>query len=207
VSGRTLPFALLAISDRRGLVGESLPGWLAMQAAAGVGAVQLREKDLGDRARWALACSARTLLGDTRLLINGRADLARLAGAAGVHLPANEIAVEAARSVAGAGALVGRSTHGVDEVEQAVIEGADYVTFGPLFETPSKPGAHPQGVEMLARACALGVPVLAIGGVGERQLEVVARAGATGVAGIRAFQDRARLPALVARAREVFGRP
>jgi thiamine-phosphate pyrophosphorylase len=206
VSERALPFSLLAVSDRRVLEGGSLVDWLAAQEGAGVGAVQLREKDLSDRARWALGISARARIGGARLLVNGRADLARAIGADGVHLPAVEIEIGSVRRILGDQALVGRSTHTVEGVERAAREGADYVTFGPLFATPSKPGARPVGIPELARACAVGVPVLALGGVGIEQLDLVATAGAAGIAGIRAFREPWRLEALVARAREVFGR-
>jgi thiamine-phosphate pyrophosphorylase len=201
-----LPFALIAVSDRRSL-GMPLGTWLQVLGKAQVGAVQLREKDLADRARWALARNARRLLPETRLLINGRVDIARAVAADGVHLPAAEIPVAAARRVAGAdsGMLVGRSAHTLDEVEKAASEGADYVVFGPVFPTASKPGASAVGLQALAQACSLGVPVLALGGVGEGELAAVARAGARGMAGIRAFQEPTRLEALVCRSRGVFG--
>ena len=101
--------------------------------------------------------------------------------------------------------LIGCSTHSVEEVEAAGAAGADYVVFGPIFPTPSKPGATDlPGLPGLEHAARAGIPVLALGGVDLRRLADVAGAGARGAAGIRMFEDVPALPALVERAREVF---
>jgi thiamine-phosphate pyrophosphorylase len=203
-----VPFPLLAISDRHGLRNLSLPGlslaeWAAALARHGVTAIQLRDKDLPDGARFRLACELRTALpAEVRLLINGRVDLAIAAGADGVHLPADGLPTSALRQRFGAQLLLGRSTHRRSEVEQAAAEGADYVTFGPVFASPGK--GPPQGLEALEQACRCGVPVLALGGVGLAELPQVAAAGAAGAAAIRPFHDLSRVPELVAAAREAF---
>ena len=196
--------SLLAISDRASLA-IPLADWLRALGAAGIGAVQLREKDLDDRNLYDLARLARTLLPPpTRLLVNGRLDVALAAGADGVHLPANGVPVGALRARFGEGVLIGRSTHTVEEVERARDEGADYVTFGPVFATPGK-GA-PVGLEGLARAAAAGVPVFALGGVTLERFRDLAGAGAAGVAAIRLFQSMQDLMEVARTAREVFGR-
>lgn len=184
-------FRLLAISDRRSLPGGDLTGWLAGCAAAGVDAVQIREKDLGDRALWDITRSARAVLPTTtRLLVNGRADVALAAGADGVHLPSNGVPAAALRRRFGPGLLLGVSTHRVEEVERARDEGADYAVFGPVWETPGKGPAT--GVEELARAAASGLPVYALGGVTIERFGEVAATGAAGVAAIRLFQRPAK---------------
>ena len=189
-------FSLLAISDRTTLP-LPLEDWLRALAAAGIGAVQLREKDLGDRALYELACRARTALpAAVHLLVNSRVDLALAADADGVHLPADGLPVAALRRRFGGGVLIGRSTHRVVEVERARDEGADYVTFGPVYATPGK--GPPVGLGELAHAAAAGLPVYALGGVTLDKFEELAGAGAAGIAAIRLFQS---VPDLVLAAR------
>ncbi|MFQ5350231.1 MAG: thiamine phosphate synthase, partial [Thermoanaerobaculia bacterium] len=127
------------MSDRRRLPTGGLGDWVDDLARAGVGAVQLREKDLGTAELLDLALDARRRLGDSGLLlVNGRADVAVAASAAGVHLPTSGLPVVALRRRLGEGFLIGRSTHTLEEVEAAALAGADYVTFGPVYPTPSK---------------------------------------------------------------------
>ena len=208
----TPAFSLLAISDRASL---PLDAWLRGLSGLDPGlgpelAVQIREKDLEDRPLYDLARLARRILpSPARLLVNGRLDVALAAGADGAHLPADGVPLAPLRERFGAGVLLGRSTHSVEEVEQARSDGADYVTFGPVYPTPSKEryGA-PRGVGELARAAAAGIPVYALGGItldrlGDRFAEL-ASAGAAGVAGIRIFQRASDLPAVVQAARLHF---
>jgi thiamine-phosphate pyrophosphorylase len=196
-------FRFLAISDRRSLPGGDLPGWLARLSAAGVDAVQIREKDLDDRSLWEIVRTARALLpSSTRLLVNGRADIAVAAGAHGVHLPSDGVPASALRRRFGPEILIGVSTHAVEEVERARDEGADYATFGPVWETPGK--GPPVGAGALARAAATGLPVYALGGVTIPRFGAVAAAGAAGVAAIRLFQRPSELRAAVEAARSWF---
>jgi thiamine-phosphate pyrophosphorylase len=180
-----LPFCLLAISDAQQLA-EPLEGWLGRLSAAGIKGLQWREKGLPDRELLAGAHRARASFGGT-LLINGRCDVAVAVGAQGVHLPVSGLPLAPLRR-RWPRLLLGRSTHGEAEVAQARDDGADYVTFGPVYDTPSKaPYGAAKGLQALSRAAALGVPVLALGGVTLERLEEVAAAGAAGVAGIRLF--------------------
>ena len=199
-----LTFSLLAISDRATLP-VPMAGWLRALAAAGIGAVQLREKDLDDRALYDLARQARAALPPPiRLLVNGRVDVALAAGADGVHLPADGLPIAALRARFGPSVLIGRSTHCLEEVESARDGGADYVTFGPVYDTPGK-GA-PVGLGELRRAAAAGIPVYALGGVTLERFEELAGAGAAGIAGIRLFQEISHLTAAAQAARERFCR-
>ena len=208
---RPRPPRLLAISDGR--VRDPLSGdggaftpWLEGLATAGVDAVQVREKHLDDRSLFELARQARKMLPpEVRLLINGRADVALAVGADGVHLPSSGLPVAALRRRFGRRLLLGRSTHAPEEVVAAREDGADYVTFGPVYTTPSKVAyGPPPGLDGLRRAVATGLPVLALGGVDASRLEEVAAAGAHGAAGIRAFQDPETLAGMVRTARELF---
>jgi thiamine-phosphate pyrophosphorylase len=123
------------------------------------------------------------------VLVSSRLDLALATGAAGVNLPAGDLSPAAARRLLGEEALVGRSTHSLEEALAAQEQGADYVLLGPVFETPSHAGLPPLGLQALARvAAALTIPLLAIGGVtAERRPELLS-AGAAGFAAISFFQ-------------------
>jgi thiamine-phosphate pyrophosphorylase len=206
-----LTFSLLAISDRRSLQSTTLdwPGWLRALGAAGIGAVQIREKDLEDGDLYDLTRIAResSVPPATRVLVNGRLDIALAAGADGAHLPANGLPAAPLRARFGQSVLLGRSTHSTEEVERARDEGVDYVTFGPVYATPGK--GEPAGLAALARAAAVagtGVPVFALGGVTLERFRELAAAGAAGVAAIRLFQNRADLNPVARAAREHFGR-
>lgn len=178
----------MAITDRSSL-GRDLVPWAHEMGALALPAIQLREKDLSDRELFELAVEIRRVLPPTTvLLVNGRADIARAAGAQGVHLPANEISTRRLRKSYPPPFLIGRSTHHLGEIRREIEQGADYVTFGPVFPTPSKePFGPPRGLDRLQEAARLELPVLALGGIQEDRLEEVARAGAAGAAGIRLF--------------------
>jgi thiamine-phosphate pyrophosphorylase len=198
-------FRALAVSGRAGLPGGDLAGWLRALAAAGIDAVQLREKDLADRALYELARLARAVLPTARLLVNGRADVALAAGADGVHLPVDGPPAAALRARFGPGLVIGVSTHRVEEVERARRDGADYAVFGPVYATPAKARyGPPAGLAELARAAATGIPVVALGGITLERLGEVASTGAAGVAGIRLFQPPSDLDAVLAAIRRTF---
>jgi thiamine-phosphate pyrophosphorylase len=130
------------------------------------------------------------LVGATPLpvLVRGRPDLALAAGAAGVNLPEADIPVAAARSLLGADRLLGRSVHSLASAALAEADGADFVIFGPVFPTPTHPGAPGLGLQALAEvAHAVAIPVLAIGGVDAARGAACLAAGAAGHAAIRQF--------------------
>lgn len=162
-------------------------------AASDVEALQLREKQASDREVYELAVEARSAAsrsatGELRILVNGRPDLALGAGLDGVHLPGSGLPVDVVRSLLGSEALIGCSTHHPDEVARAFELGADYVTFGPVYPTPSKQAyGPPPGLEGLERAAAHGGPVLALGGITMERIRECMGAGAYGIAGIRLF--------------------
>jgi thiamine-phosphate pyrophosphorylase len=162
--------------------------------------VQLREKDLGGRE---LVELARALLSicrrfDARLLINDRIDVALAVAADGVHLPVDSFSPADARSLLGPLAWIAASTHSVEEAQAAA--GADFLVFGPVYDTPSKRvfGA-PQGLEALAEVVSsVPVPVLAIGGITAANAREARRRGAAGLAVSRALLE-ADLPRSAAR--------
>ena len=151
----------------------------------GVRALQLREKDLAPADLLQLAKRLRSLTRkhDALLFINDRADIAAMSGADGVHL--TEKSVSASDVVkAFPHLLIGVSTHDLEGARQAEKEGADFITFSPIFETPSKKKyGLPQGLDNLAQVTgSVHIPVLALGGIGRGQVPSVLEHGAFGIA-------------------------
>lgn len=184
---------LLAISDAAATPGPDWRRWCEELGAAGVDGLQVRRRACADRERLALAREARQVTSGPRaIFVNGRPDIALAARADGVQLPASGLPVAETRRFFGAALLVGRSTHTVDEVLRARDQGADFVLFGPVFETPSKRGRIPaRGIFGLTEAVACGLPVLAVGGIDESNAFQVVTSGAWGLAAIRWFGDPA----------------
>lgn len=182
----------LAAAARRALCG--LP--------PGTAALHLREKDLGGRDLLRLARALRDACRESGqlLLVNDRVDVALAAGADGVHLPSAGLPPAEARRLLGPARLLGVSCHSAADVRRARDGGADFATFGPVFETPSKRAfGPPPGLPALAEASALGLPLVGLGGVEPGNAAAVRAAGACGVAAIRAWLA-APDPAAAARA-------
>jgi thiamine-phosphate pyrophosphorylase len=161
-------------------------------AAAGIDLVQIREREIDDRLLVALVERVLAAVAPTaaRVLVSERVDVALAAGAHGVHLPADGLSARDARRLLPDGALVGRSVHSEREVRAAAqAGGCDYLVFGTVFPSRSKPDGHlVAGLEGLAAACrATELPVLAIGGVTVERADAIAAAGAAGVAAIDLF--------------------
>ena len=178
--------------------GETTPDEILRLIRAAVDAevplFQIREKSLSGRELFELVARAVeiTRRSKTRLLVNDRSDIARAAGADGVHLTTQSLRVEVVRKTCGAEFVIGASTHSLAEARAARDEGADFVVFGPVFETESKRAyGEPQGLEKLAEVTrALGeFPVVAIGGIELQNVGACFEAGARGVAAIRLFND------------------
>lgn len=188
---RAIDFRLYLITDRK-LFSEPLDMFRAVEEAlrAGVMAVQLREKDLEIRPLLDMAYRMRELTGSygAKLFINERVDVAMAVNADGVHLGASGIPASAARKVAGEEMLIGVSAHSVKEARAAEIEGADFITLGPVFETPSKlVYGRPLGAGVIGKAKeGVSLPVFAIGGIKLQCVPEVLKAGADGIAVISA---------------------
>jgi thiamine-phosphate pyrophosphorylase len=189
-----------AESERR----ERLLRKIAEAAHAGVDCVQLREKDLPARELESLAQEAAQAIRDsrsrTRLLINSRTDIALAAQADGVHLTSNDISPVDVRKIWRAARkphepIIGVSCHKEAEVIEAKRAAADFVVFGPVFEKRaagelSRAGTGPgTGMDQLRKVCQHKIPVIALGGVTLQDTPSCIEAGASGVAGIRLFQE------------------
>jgi len=182
------------ITDRRrlGSDGEDrLAGRVGTAVRAGVHLVQVRERDLdgGPLLRLVARCvdAARGTRG--RILVNDRVDVALAAGAHGVHLRADSVAASRVRRIVPPGFLIGRSVHSVSQAMRTAEDGGtDYLIFGTVFPSTSKPGQAAAGATALAEVvAATTLPVLAVGGVTVATAADVARAGAAGIAAIALF--------------------
>lgn len=172
----------------------ALAGRIRDAARAGVDLVQVRQPALDARTLFEVVRTALDAVRDTgaRVIVNERLDVALAAGAHGVHLKEDSMPAARARAATPRGFLVGRSVHSVGAAYQADADAVDYLVFGTLFETASKPGRVAAGTDTLAAAVhATRLPVLAIGGVTLERVAAVARAGAAGVAAIGLFADDA----------------
>jgi thiamine-phosphate pyrophosphorylase len=190
------------VTDRRRLVdadgaaGGAAGGWRACLLAqvrhavdAGVDLIQVRERDLEAGAVAALVTEVLTIAAHTRtrIVVNDRMDIALACGADGVHLRGDSIPVSAARQLAPAGFLIGRSVHGVEGAKAAAE--ADYLIAGTVYPSASKSALTPllgiEGLNAIVRA--VDRPVLAIGGIAGDRIAEVAAAGAAGFAAIGLF--------------------
>lgn len=175
------------VTDRRRADPLAQARWAA---AAGIDFVHVRERDLDASA---LAAMVRAMVDAvdgraTRVIVNDRLDVALACNAHGVHLRADSVSPAMARGLAPAGFLIGRSVHDATEAARSAPD-VDYLIAGTVFESRSKSSGHVQlgigGLQAVVRA--VGVPVLAIGGVTGERMAAVAACGAAGIAAIGLF--------------------
>ena len=208
---------LYYITDRTAFAGDEparrrqLLEKIAEATRCGVDYIQLREKDLSPRELERLTPEAIEALGNakqlathsrqrTALLINSRVDVALAAGADGVHLRSDDVSAGEVRTIwqraAGKGVagtprspVIAVSCHSPADVAQAAANGADFAVFAPVFEKKDAPGVRSAGLGALKEACGAGIPVLALGGITLENAQSCVDAGASGIAGIRLFQE------------------
>jgi len=184
-------FDLYLITDRKQAPDGDLCTAVELALRGGVRAVQLREKDLPPRQLYRLALELREVTAGhgALLFINDRLDIALAADADGVHLGESSLPVARVRELAGERLLIGVSCHDLAGALAAQQGGADFITFSPVFYTPSKAGyGEPVGIERLAEACReLRIPVFALGGIKPDTIHTVLDQGAHGIALISAI--------------------
>ena len=184
-------FNLYLITDRKGCGGRGLLPVVEEALKGGVKAVQLREKELQSVELYQLAREMRALTASygAMLFINDRVDISLAVDADGVHLGERSIPIPQARKVLGADKLIGVSCHGGESAALAQDMGADFITYGPVFYTPSKAAyGPPVGLGSFAEvAPLLRIPLFAIGGINRSNLREVIAAGARGIALISAI--------------------
>jgi thiamine-phosphate pyrophosphorylase len=170
--------------------GGSLEAMVEAAVRAGVRLVQYRAKEADDALRFRQARALQQICArqGALFLVNDRVDLALAVEADGVHLGQGDLPPAVARRLLGPERLIGRSTHSLDQLRQAVSDGCDYVGVGPVYATPTKPGRAAVGLDYVRQAAAESpIPFFAIGGIDESSLPPVLAAGARGVAVVRAI--------------------
>lgn len=181
---------ILAITDRGVMGMGGLVNAVASAVAGGLPALMLREKDLPEEDYLNVAREIRglTARAGCRLILNRRPEIARAVGADGVHLGIDGPTLGDVRSRLGPYMLLGYSAHDTNEALAAFDQGADYVIFSPIYETPGKRGIlQPVGLQALERLVGLAPgPVIALGGISAANLSDVAATGAAGFAAVRA---------------------
>ena len=178
---------------------------IATAVEAGIDFIQIREKQLPSTLLFELVKSsaAITRATSTKLLVNGRPDIAIAAQVDGVHLPDSGLPVEVVRRTFSESLMIGRSVHSADEAARAFRDGADYVIYGNVFASPGK--SEPRGIAELERVCrSVGDhPVIAVGGIDRMNFQQVIGAGAAGAAAIGALSDPASIRSFAAVFEEV----
>ncbi|MYA72851.1 thiamine phosphate synthase [Candidatus Poribacteria bacterium] len=204
-----LDFKLYAITDRRSCEPTPLADVVSELLDAGVTAIQLREKDLDDTELIQLAQPIAELCRNykAKLFINTSTRVAREVGAAGVHLPANAESVKTVKTQIDENLYVGCSVHSLDAAHKREAEGADFVTYSPIYRTASKPGYGPVvGVEHLAEMVeSVKLPVFALGGITPDRVDECLAAGAFGVAVMSGVMSLANAGELARRYLDVLG--
>jgi thiamine-phosphate pyrophosphorylase len=182
---------LYLITDRHQTGGRSLADVVRQSLEGGVKTVQLREKDLTAAALYCLAAELRDLTAEygACLIINDRPDIALAVDADGVHIGVNSLPVSSVRRIVGQSKTIGYSAHTIEEALRAQADGADFVTFGPVYATPSKIlYGQPCGVNTLAKAAsALKIPAIALGGISLANINETLSANGAGIAVISAI--------------------
>ena len=189
-SRNKIGFDLYLIADT-GLLQKDLISSVRRSIDGGVKAIQLRGKNLPAREILRIGERLRLLTSEysVKLFINDRIDVAMILGADGVHLGQNGLPVGIVRKILGDSLIIGVSTHSLKEAKDAERGGADFITFGPIFATPSKVVyGPPVGLRRLVNLTGrIKIPVFAIGGINMDRIQDVMKKGANGVAVISAI--------------------
>jgi thiamine-phosphate pyrophosphorylase len=173
---------------------------LCLQASqAGIDIIQIREKDLSAKELEKFVTSLTTIIKNTCILVNDRLDIALSCGASGVHLPSNSFPIKDVRKLVGEKFIISVSTHNIEEAKLAAEQGADFILFSPIFDTPSKRSfGKPLGLELLRQAVnSVSCPVIALGGINKENASSVLQCGVAGLAAIRLFIETSSLTELV----------
>ncbi|MFC1804743.1 thiamine phosphate synthase [Candidatus Omnitrophota bacterium] len=176
--------ALYAVVDKKTLGGVSFFTAAKKLKRAGVSILQLRDKQSARRDVIFEARRLKALLKKRSLfIINDYLDIARITDADGIHLGQDDLPIELARKILGPDKLIGISCHSLKQAKQAEIEGADYISIGPVYRTPTKPQYKAVGIRTLRMvARSIKIPVFAIGGINQKNIDKILSAGARRVA-------------------------
>lgn len=175
----------------------------------GVDLIQFRAKAhaSAEIAKIAAAIHDSTLRRGVPLVINDHPEIARIVPAEGVHVGQDDLPIAEAREIAGTNCVVGKSTHSVDQAMRAFYEGADYIGFGPIFATPTKPDYAPIGLDEIRKVHdAVRIPIFCIGGIKLDNLPKVIEAGARRVVIVSGLLQAKDIAAYGRAAKELLNR-
>jgi thiamine-phosphate pyrophosphorylase len=176
----------------------------------GVDLIQLRAKahPAAQIAKLAADLHRITLARSVPLIINDHSEIARIVPAEGVHVGQDDLPIAEAREISGPNCVVGKSTHSVDQAIRAFSEGADYIGFGPIFATPTKPDYRPIGLEEINKVHeAIRIPIFCIGGIKLSNLPEVIAAGARRVAIVSGLLQATDIASYARSAKDLLNRP
>ncbi len=201
---RLRSFRLYAVTDIQPGDGECV-NKIEAALKGGADIIQLRSKHAHDRDLFELGLKIKKIIEryDKLFFVNDRPDLCCALDADGVHIGQDDLPVSIVRKMLPRGRLIGKSTHTLEQVRHAMREDIDYIGFGPLFGTPTKPGYAPVGLGDIRHVMRIAtVPVVCIGGIDQANLGTVIAAGATRVAVVRAIFQQADVELATRRLRE-----
>jgi thiamine-phosphate pyrophosphorylase len=188
--------------------GTDLEALLRAALTGGADIVQLREKELG-RAEIERAAATFRRIADTfsaLFIVNDDPELAKICDADGVHVGQDDVNAEEARQLLGPDAIVGLSTHSEEQIAASADRPVDYISVGPIWETPTKEGRPGVGLELISHAAEHAPhPFFAIGGIDTGNAEEVVEAGAERLCVVRAVRDSADPDAAATALRQAFG--
>jgi thiamine-phosphate pyrophosphorylase len=198
---------LYGILDLGYVDSSEIAGVAEQMIDGGVDIIQLRAKALRSAEIWQIAAALHDI-GHFPLVINDHPEIARSVQAEGVHLGQDDLPIAEARAIAGPNCLVGKSTHSVDQAIRAFYEGADYIGFGPIFATPTKPDYAPVGLEDIRKVHdAVRIPIFCIGGIKLENLPEVIGAGARRVVIVSGLLLANDIALYARSAKELLNRP
>jgi thiamine-phosphate pyrophosphorylase len=178
-------YGLYLVTDRDVLVDIDIYTGVEEAIKGGVTLVQLREKSLGTLDFYNIAVKLKTITDKYKvpLIINDRIDIAEAIDAAGVHLGQNDMPADIARRIMGNNKIIGVSTSTLEEAQKAEAQGADYVGVGAMFTTTTKDDAKAVSIQCLKEIKeGISIPVVAIGGINENNVELLKIANIDGIA-------------------------
>jgi len=196
-----LDLSYVESSESETVAGQMLSG--------GVDLIQLRAKEYpsAEIAKIATALHVKTLRSGVPLIINDHPEIARLVPAEGVHVGQDDLPIAEVREIGGPNCMVGKSTHSVDQAIRAFYEGADYIGFGPIFATPTKPNYPPIGLDEIRKVHeAVHIPIFCIGGIKLDNLPEVIEAGARRVVIVSGLLQAKDIAAYGRAAKELLNR-
>lgn len=186
---RRLSFGLYAIIDRQASGLGRISQIAKDCVSAKVRIIQLRDKAEDADSFYKNALLIRRITRNKALfIINDRADIAKLSRADGLHLGQDDLPIRAARRILGPHKIIGISCHSLRQAIQAEKEGADYISIGPIFKTPTKPAYCPVGLKLLQEASRrIKIPIVAIGGINKDNIKLIRKTNVSIIAAVRAI--------------------